>query len=114
MHERLTTKQTEESVSMFLCIGNGPIERLQIDRVFLSNIHPATLATEVAGVDDGDIEEWGEVFAPFDTALELLHRTHALKPKVPEKLPDAALVSGAERAKYQAREHKIYFKYLSA
>src|SRR3954465_6422033 len=51
MHERLPAEQTEKSVPMFFGIRDRSIQRLEIDRVLLRHIYPASLATKVAGVD---------------------------------------------------------------
>ena len=80
---------------MPLGVGDGAIERVQVNGVLLLHVHPTALTAQVAGVDDRDVEKRREILAAFDAPLELLHRQHALHTEVPEKPPDAPLVSGA-------------------
>jgi len=52
-------------------VGDGAVERVEFDGVLFLHVHPATLAAEVARVDDRDIKEWREVFTTLDSPLEL-------------------------------------------
>ena len=101
VHERFAAEDAEERVPVPFGVGDGAIERVQVNGVLLLHIHPAALATEVARVDDGKIEERGEVFAALDAPLELLDRQHPLHAEVPGELPQATLVGCAENANDQ-------------
>src|SRR2546429_630101 len=96
MHERLSAKDAEESISMTLGVRDGPVERVEINGVLLLDIHPATLAPEVAGVENRDVKERREELAAFDAPLEFLHREHAFEAEIPEELRNAPLVSRAQ------------------
>src|SRR5438552_6415950 len=105
MHERLAPQDAEEDVSVPLGVSDGAIERVEIDGVLVLHVHPATLAAQVARVDDGKIEERREIFAAPDAPLELLDRQHPFHPEVPRKLPQAALVSRKQDAGSKGRKH---------
>src|SRR3989449_2091220 len=107
VHERFAAEDAEERVPVPFGVGDGAIERVQVDGVLLLHIHPAALATEVARVDDGKIEERGEVFAALDAPLELLDRQHPLHAEVPDKLPQATLVGRAQDAAGKSGQHSI-------
>src|SRR5262245_36426594 len=106
MHERLAAKDAEENVAVSLGVVDETIHRIQIDvltRRF--HINPAALATQVATVNDRDIEERRKVFAATDSLLELLDREHSLDAKIPRKFPEAPHVSGSQCSIDKAREH---------
>ena len=52
------------------------------------HVHPATLATEVARIEDRDLQEGRKIFTPLDPAFELLHRDEIFKSKVPAELQE--------------------------
>src|SRR6185312_14736489 len=70
VHERLATKDAEESVAVLLGVSDRAIQRIEINRVLFLDVHPTALATQVAGVDDRKVKERREIFAAFDAPLE--------------------------------------------
>src|SRR5207244_277709 len=78
-------------------IRNRAIQSFEINHLALGfDIHPATLATQIATVDDRNIEERRKIFAALDAPFEFLDREHAFHAEIPCELPQAALVSCAE------------------
>jgi len=63
------------------------------------------LAAEIAGVDDGEIQEGRERLTALEPALKPLDGKHPFHAEVPNELGDAALVSGAECAEGEGGEH---------
>ena len=105
VHERLPSKDAEEGVAVPLGVGDGSIQCVEVDGVLLFHIHPATLAAQVAGVDNGKVEERRKIFAAFDAPFEFLHRQRPLDAEVPGELPQATLVSRAEDAGGEGGKH---------
>jgi hypothetical protein len=89
VHERLAAEDAEEGVAVLLRIEDRAVERGEIDGVLRLDVDPATLAAEIAGVENREVEERREVFAAFDAALEFLDGEKALEAEIPRKLPDA-------------------------
>ena len=98
VHERLAAEDAEEGVAVPLGVGDGAVERVEVDGVLLLHVHPAALAAEVAGVDDREVEERRKILAALDAPLELLDRQHPLHAESSRELRDAPLVSGAQGA----------------
>jgi hypothetical protein len=106
VHERFAAEQAEEGVAVRLRVADEAIHRIEIEGGALGfDIHPATLAAQVAGVDDRDVEERREVLAVAQPPLEALDGEHPFHPEIPEELPDAFRVGGAQGAKGELREH---------
>ena len=105
VHERFAAQNAEKSVPVPFGIGDGAVQRMEIDAVSLLDIHPAALATQIARIEDGEVKERRKIFAALDAPLELFHRQHPLHAEVPEKLRDAPLVSGAQGSEDECREH---------
>src|SRR6266516_6637234 len=105
MQEGFAAEDAEKRVSVPLGVGDGVVERLQVDGVLFLDVNPTALTAEVAGIDDREIEERREVFAAFDPALELLDRDHPPDAEIPEKLPEQSRVRRAQDAKSEGRKH---------
>ena len=91
---------------MRLRILDEAAHRCQIDRgSFGFYIDPASLAAQVAGVDDRDVEERRKVLPLPKPALEPLHRQHSFHAEVPEKLTEATRISAGKDAGGKLREH---------
>src|SRR5262249_22797407 len=83
VHERLASQNAEERVAMALGVGDRAIERAEVNGVLFFHVHPATLTTQVARVDDRDVEKRRKILAALDAPLEFLNRQHSLHPEVP-------------------------------
>src|SRR5438128_1553120 len=70
VHERFAAEDAKEDVAVPFGVGDRAVERVEVDRVFLLYVHPATLTAEVAGVEDGEVKERREILSAPDPALE--------------------------------------------
>src|SRR5687767_14882529 len=105
MHEWLAAKDAKERIAVPLGVGDRAIQRFKINRVLLLHVHPATLATEVAGVEDREVQERRKIIATANAPFELLHRKHAFDAEVPGEFPKQPRIGSANDAICQAREH---------
>lgn len=93
VHERFTPDDAEEHIASCLGFVDELVERRDIDDLlFCSNINPAALTAEIAGIDDGDVEKRGKDFSPFQSAFESLDRQSAAHAHIPEQLPQQPFV----------------------
>ncbi len=99
VHERLAAKNSKERVSMPFRVGDRAIECVEVNRVFLLDIHPAALAAQVARVENREIKERRKILAVSDAPLEFFHRQHALHAEVPREFPKQPRVGRAQNAK---------------
>lgn len=107
MHERFTTENPEVAVPMLLGIQDQSVEILLADHLSRRcHIDPATLASQLATVDDGDEQEGRKVDPLFESFLVFLHRSHSLVPKVVGELPKKSLVNFVEHAICELSDHE--------
>ena len=93
MHERLAADDAEEDVAHLLSFADQAVHGIGLDRFLLGgHVDPATLAAQVAAVDDRDVEEGRKHLALFQPAFVLLNGEHPLPAHVPDQLPEEALV----------------------
>src|SRR5262249_6881587 len=89
-----------------LRLGDQFVHRLRRDGLLLGgHIDPATLAAQVAAIDDRDIQERRKNLAPLQPALVLLDREHPLPAHIPGQLPEKALIGFEEHALGQLEQH---------
>ena len=69
------------------------------------NIHPASLAPEIAAVRDGDVQEWREGLTFLQPLLEALHRSYTLVAEVVPELPKQAGVGATPHPMGQRQNH---------
>src|SRR5687767_3708880 len=99
MHERLAPEDSEKYVPVCLRVADRPVQRFEIDLCpFRFHIHPATLAPQIARVDNREIQERRKILPALDAALESFDRYQPLHAEIPRKLPDASEVRSAQRA----------------
>ncbi len=99
MHEGFTAEDAEEAVAVLLRTRDQPIHFLEGDlRLRSSDVDPATGATQVAAVDDRDVEEGREDFALLQALLEAVDREHPLEAEVVGKLPQETGIRRAHHA----------------
>src|SRR5205823_10954443 len=68
VHEGLAADNAEEDVAHRPGLAHQLVERGRLnDLLFGGDIDPATLAAQIAAVDDRHIKEGGEVFSSFQT-----------------------------------------------
>src|SRR5688500_16424273 len=99
MHERLAPEDSEKYVPVCLRVVDRSVQRRQIDlRPLGFHIHPATLAAQVARIDNRKIQERRKILSALDAALESFDRYQPFHAEIPRKLPDASEVRSAQRA----------------
>src|SRR5688572_7815641 len=91
---------------MRLRVCDRPVQRLQINRDPVRfHIHPATLAAQVAGIENREIKERRKILTALSSRLEPLNRADPFVPEVPHELAEAAPVCGAKNAQGELRKH---------
>src|SRR5207253_1386907 len=99
IHERLAAKDSEKAVAMLFGVVDQIVQSGQIDRfAWRFDIDPATVAAQVATIDNREIKKRRKEFAAFDSPFEALDREHSLNAKIPGEFPNEARVSRAENA----------------
>ncbi len=107
MHEGFTAEDAKEAVPVRLGIVDGAVERVEIDGIARRfHIDPATLAAEVATVEDGQVEEGREVSAFLHPLFEEHDRARSLVTEVPGHLGEAFGINGAEDAAAEGKDHE--------
>lgn len=107
MHEGLAAEDAEEAVAVRFGIVDRAIERIEIDGIARGfHIDPATLATEVATVEDGEVKEGRKVSAFLHPLFEEHDRARSLVPEVPGHLGEAFGIDGAEDAAAEGEDHE--------
>ena len=93
MHERLTADDAKECVPLLLRFCYEFVHRGKIDRLLLArDIDPASLAPQIAAVDDRNIQKRREEL-PFLHASSMPEdRQGTLDAEIPDKLPEQSLV----------------------
>lgn len=106
VHEGLAAENPEKRVPMVLRVIDRAVQRGEIDLCSLGlDVDPATLAAQIARVQDRKIQEWRKVLTAANTPLESLHTEHALHSEVPKELAEAPWVCGAQDAECELRKH---------
>ena len=106
MEERLATEKAEERVPVRFRVGDDPVELLRRHhRPRRLDVDPASLAAEVAGIDDREVEERREDDPTALAGLESLHGEHAFEAEVPAGLPQALRRHGGDDAGRELRKH---------
>ena len=107
VHERLATEDAEEGISMFLGIQNGAVQRFQINSIARSlDIHPTTLAAEIAGVQNAQVKERREIRAFLHALLVQHDRASPFKTKIPSDLREAVRGDGGGDAGAKREDHE--------
>jgi len=106
VHKRLAAENAEEGVSHRLRFGDQPVHRGWFNPSLLSrDIDPATLAAQVAGVDDRDIEEWWEEFAAFEPRFVQLNRADAFDSEIPDEFPEQPFIGFEQQTFGKSKIH---------
>ena len=70
VHERLAAEDAEEAVAVGLGVVDEPVQVVEVDLdLGLIDVDPAALAAQIAGVEDGDVEERREIDAVLAAAF---------------------------------------------
>ena len=93
-----TPQDTKEAVSVLPSIIDDAVQAIEIDLdLRFVDVHPATLAPQVAAIEDRDVKERREVNALPHPTFEEFHGGDAFEPEVPSEL--------AQNLRIDAREH---------
>ena len=106
IHEGFAAEDAEEAVAC----GTGFADKaVQVfgGNLFLfgGDVHPAALATEVAAIEHGDVEEGREVFTALHALFEELHGTHAAPAEVVGQLQQEPFIRLNEQSFGKAQIH---------
>src|SRR5262245_19060974 len=106
MHERLAAEDGKERITHLLGFANHPVHRVRFDPFLLRrDVYPATLTSQVAAIDDRNVQEGRKELAAFEPAFVLLNRPHTLPAHVPHELPDQTLVGLKQQSLSEAEVH---------
>jgi hypothetical protein len=106
VHQRLAADDAEEAVPHRLRLADEAVEGVGRDGLLLvGHVHPAALAAEVAGVDDGDVQERREHLAALEPQLVPVDGQGGAEAHVVGELPQEALVGLDEHPLGHLQEH---------
>src|SRR5207244_7693476 len=93
MHEWLAAENAKEGIAVRFRVIDQPVQFVRADHFARRlDIDPATLAAQVARVEDREIKKGRKKFAALDAPFEFFDRPHSLHAKIPRELPQAPLV----------------------
>jgi hypothetical protein len=99
VQERFASENPEEGIPVSLGVIHDIVEIVEINfDLWFVDVDPASLTAEIAAVEDGDVDERGEVDSLFEALFEKVHRAHALVSKVPHELGKMLFVSRGKGA----------------
>jgi hypothetical protein len=99
IHERLPSQDPEKPVPVGFGLVHHLVEIIEFDlHLRFIDIDPTSLATEVAAVQNRDVEEGRKVFPLLESALKFLNRKHPLPSKIPRKLREKLFISGSKNS----------------
>jgi hypothetical protein len=106
VHEGLAAEDAEEGIPAPLGVVHDLVQLVEVQRLArLIDIDPAALAAEVAGVQDGDVEEGREELALLHALLVQHHGPRPLVAEIPADLRQAKRIDGAQDAGGEGKEH---------
>jgi hypothetical protein len=106
MHEGLAAEDAEERIPAPFGIVHDLVQLVEVERLArFVHIHPAALAAEIAGVQDGDVEEGREILPLLHALLVQHDRTRPLVAKIPADLRQTERIDSAEDAGGEGKEH---------
>ena len=106
MHEGLATQDAKKTVAMLFGIRDEIMEVLTAEHLSRRfHIDPASLAAQIAAIQDGDIKKRRQILAVLQPAFEFLDREHPLPAEIPGELPNQALIRAAQDPYGQSWEH---------
>ena len=99
VHEGFSAEDAEEAVASSFGFVDHFVHGGDVELVLLGfDVYPAALALEVATVDDGNVEEGGEVFALFHPLFVKHDGAGSFDSEVPEEFPYEAFVGLEQNA----------------
>ena len=108
VHEGFPAKHAKEGVAVAFGVIHDLVQIVEFDRLaWLVHIHPAALAAEVAGVQNGNVEEGREEFALLHTLFEKQHGARAFEAKIPADFRQAKRIDSAQDARGEGKNHGV-------
>ena len=99
VHERFAAHDSEERIAVLLRFIDQSVHRRNINGLLLvSHVDPASLATQVTAVDDGDVQKRRKELPFLHPAAMLHHGQRPFNAHVPDKLPQQSLVRFEQHA----------------
>jgi hypothetical protein len=93
VHKGLTTQNTKEGIAHRFGFGQCLVHGRKVDLHLLgSDIYPTTLASQIAGINDGDVQERRKKGSFLETRFVLLNTAQPLKASQIGKLPKQSFV----------------------
>lgn len=110
VHEWLATQDAKECISHLLGFGQRFVHGSKVDFGLLpSHVDPTSLASKVAGVDDGDVQKRREKFPAFQPSFMLLYASKSAKTREIRKLPKEAFVGFEQQSLGEPKIHAHTF-----
>jgi hypothetical protein len=107
VHERLSAEDPEKAVAAALRVTDHPPHGGGVDHVPRAvDFDPAALASQVAAVDDREIQEWREMLPVFQPFLELLNRAHPFVAEVVREFPEQARIGFSHHPHGELGNHR--------
>ena len=98
VHEGFAAQKAEKTVAVGLGLIDEAMKPLQFNAFsWRFHIHPAPLTTQIAAVEDTQVEKGWEIDTLLGPSLESLHRKHAFEPEKRGEFPQGL---GIGRAQY--------------
>ena len=109
VHQRLAAQQPEERVPHAFGFSDHPVQGIDVDPLLLRrDVDPATLAAEVAAVDDRDVQVRREELASFQAAFMPLDRAITPPAHIPAQLPQQSLIRFEQGSFCQTKVHRSH------
>ena len=106
VHEGLPAEDAEEGIAAAFGVVHDLVEFIEIERfAWFVHVHPAALAAEVAGIEDGNVEEGREVLALFHALLVQHDGARPLVTEIPADFGQAERIDGLQDAGGEGKEH---------
>ncbi len=107
IHEGFAAEDAEETVAGFIGFAEQAIQIFGGNLfLFGGDVHPTALATEVAAIEHGDVEERGKVFTLFHPLLVFLNGPHAAPAEIVGELGHETFVRLKQNSFGHAQVHE--------
>lgn len=108
MHEGLATQDAEEGVPHRFGLIDRTVQCLNVDLDLLGcYIDPATLAAEIAAVDDRNVQKGRKELPSLDSLAVLLHAPKTFPARLIHQLPEKSLVGFHEQSFGHPQVHVV-------
>ena len=99
---------------MSLRVIDDLVEIVEVDfYLWLVNVDPASLAAQVAAVENGDVDERGEVDSFLLALFKKVYGAHPFVAKIPHELGEVSFVSAFEGSRRKLETGDNHVKWVS-